>query len=442
MVLLWSVVISFLIIDTSLGNLGNLISTSTAAWKLYLFLSIATIFLIGQFFILRFVNEKSLALETRTKPSLRTLYKVVLIVQYMLAGILLIVIFEMVTTRYYSEVMLIASITLSYILGVSMMLLLAQRFFSWFRAKRNAVILVYGLASTMIAIELALTLPIVSALFETVSRTVGGAGLLSETPVYSYPIAYLMTTVNSFYVVFSIASFVATWVATALLLRHYSVKLGKVRYWSIVCLPLLYFLFQFIASILNSYTAFLSISPIFYSILITLVFTLSKPVGGILFGIAFWIIAKNMPSSKPMKDYLIISGFGLLLLFLSDQAFTLIAIPYPPFGLVTISIVGLSCYLVLAGIYSSAVSVARDSELRRSIRELAKQESKLIDSIGAAHMEYEIEKKVTKLVRQNLDDVEKEGGVSPNLSENDMKEYLKEVLNEIEHKKATDEIDH
>ena len=68
-----------------------------------------------------------------------------------------------------------------------MMLLITHRFLSWFRSKKNTIILVYGLASTMIAIELALTLPISSALFETVGRTVGGAGLLSESPVFPSP---------------------------------------------------------------------------------------------------------------------------------------------------------------------------------------------------------------------------------------------------------------
>ena len=210
----------------------------------------------------------------------------------------------------------------------------------------------------MIAIELALTLPISSALFETVGRTVGGAGLLSESPVFPTPIASLMQSINSFYVIFSIASFITTWVATALLLRHYSLRLGKLKYWIVVSLPLVYFLLQFVAFILHSYVSFLSNNPISYNILITLLFTLSKPVRRILFGIAFWVMAKNIPSQNVVKDYLIISGYGLLLLFLSDQALTLIAIPYPPFGLVTISIIGLSCYLIVVGIYSSAISVA------------------------------------------------------------------------------------
>jgi hypothetical protein len=66
----------------------------------------------------------------------------------------------------------------------------------------------------------------------------------------------------------------------------------------------------------------------------------------------------------------------------------LVSSPYPPFGLPTISFIGLASYLVLAGIYSSAISAAEDSKLRQSIRNFALKETKLLDSIGMAQMEH------------------------------------------------------
>ena len=55
---------------------------------------------------------------------------------------------------------------------------------------------------------------------------------------------------------------------------------------------------------------------------------------------------------------------------------------------------GLASYLVLIGIYSSAISISEDSRLRSSIRNFAIKEANLLDSIGTAHMEQEIQKKV------------------------------------------------
>ena len=63
-----------------------------------------------------------------------------------------------------------------------------------------------------------------------------------------------------------------------------------------------------------------------------------------------------------VSDYLMITGYGVLLFFTSNQATVLINLPYPQFGMATISFVGLSSYLLFVGIYSSAVSLAEDSK--------------------------------------------------------------------------------
>ncbi len=57
---------------------------------------------------------------------------------------------------------------------------------------------------------------------------------------------------------------------------------------------------------------------------------------------------------------MIISAFGLSLIFGSDQASILTNTPYPPFGLVTVSFLGLASYLVIVGVYSSAISVSEE----------------------------------------------------------------------------------
>src|SRR6266496_1452776 len=106
----------------------------------------------------------------------------------------------------------------------------------------------------------------------------------------------------------------------------------------------------------------------------TLVFNSADAVGRILFGITFLTIARNV-NSKAIKDYLIMSAIGMILLFSSKSAAgALGTAPYPPFGLGTVLFVGLSSYLLLVGIYSSAISVSGDSRLCKSIRKFAIKE--------------------------------------------------------------------
>jgi hypothetical protein len=103
-------------------------------------------------------------------------------------------------------------------------------------------------------------------------------------------------------------------------MRHYSHKLGIIKYWAILTTPLAYFLSQFFALVLNAFAPFTQVDPTQVNIVVTLLFTLSKPIGGILFGIPFWIMARSIGKDKVARNFLIISAYGFVMLFTSNQA--------------------------------------------------------------------------------------------------------------------------
>jgi hypothetical protein len=216
-----------------------------------------------------------------------------------------------------------------------------------------------------------------------------------------------------------------------MLVYHYSKRIGNVKYWIVISLPLVYFLSQFITLFLNSFNLVIEQSPIFFGVLLSVIFPLSKAAGGILFGIAFWTIFKAIKKPNIVREYLLITAVGYTLLFVSDQAIALTSTPYPPFGLTSVSTVGLSSYLILVGLYYSAISISDDAKLRQTIRKLAISESKLLDSIGSAQMEQEIQKRVITLTKQTQRRIKEETGIQSSLTEEDMKLYLEEVINEV-----------
>ena len=110
--------------------------------------------------------------------------------------------------------------------------------------------------------------------------------------------------------------------------------------------------------------------PITISIILTVLLSLSKPIGGLTFGFGFWRIAKTIGYEKTIKKHMIISGWGILLLFGTNQASNQVLVPYPPFGLATISVLILASYMMLLGIYNSARLVSVNSTLRKTIRKL------------------------------------------------------------------------
>ena len=101
-----------------------------------------------------------------------------------------------------------------------------------------------------------------------------------------------------------------------------------------------------------------------------------------------------------------ISIFGIIRLFnllKSNHSFTTqIVAPYPPFGLATIAVLVTAAFLMLLGIYNSAIA---NNELRKSIYKHT-VESRLLRLIGHAEMESEIEKTVRKISKdKNLLDI-------------------------------------
>jgi hypothetical protein len=198
---------------------------------------------------------------------------------------------------------------------------------------------------------------------------------------------------------------------------------------------LIYFLLQFFPPFQARITSLPQSEFIFF--LYTFIFTFSKAIGGILFGIAFWVIARTLRPGSMVRDYMTISGYGLVLLFISNQAVLLVNIIYPPFGIVTVSFMGLSSCLLLLGVYSSAISVSEDSRLRQSVRQFAISESKLLDSIGTAHMEQEIQRRVLILAKQNHDRMVEETGIQSSLTDDDVKEYLELVIEEIKSQRGS-----
>ena len=95
---------------------------------------------------------------------------------------------------------------------------------------------------------------------------------------------------------------------------------------------------------------------------------------------------------------------------------------------------GLSSYFVFIGIYASAIYVAEDTKLRRTIRRYALGEAKLLDSIGMGFIEDRIRKSVIKIANEQQKNLTELTGIKPSLSEEEVNKYVAEVIQEIKKK--------
>src|SRR5438552_11220497 len=104
-----------------------------------------------------------------------------------------------------------------------------------------------------------------------------------------------------------------------------------------------------------------------------------------------------------------------------------ISVTQPTYGVASHSLILLSSYLFSIGLYSAAVSVSQDNSLRKTVRESLVG---LLDNIGTAQMEQEIVRKVTRLARDNQQELEEQTGVSLSTSEDDLRQYIMAVVEE------------
>jgi hypothetical protein len=114
---------------------------------------------------------------------------------------------------------------------------------------------------------------------------------------------------------------------------------------------------------------------------------------------------------------------------------------YPPFGAIQRAFLVLASFLFSIGIYSVALSVAQDAELRQLARKYAKEYA-LLDTLGDAQKGAEIIRieKVVKLIQKHAGAMEKETAVeSSMLDDNEVRQYLELVIRETRAKKRMTE---
>ena len=338
-----------------------------------------------------------------------------------MAGIIALVILQILIAQEYNTVMLYITLSISYGLWIVTLGLLAKAFFSWYRLRKNLMVLIFALSMVAYVING------VFGLYSQVDELAKRNSLIRSGDVAIFPES--PSSINNVYQIASSVAYVLTWIATVMLLRPYIEKLGKLKFWSIMGATMAYYLIQFPLFTLGYFTP----SENSNAMTNILIFSLSAIFTGILFGVAFLSVARTLKIGTAVRNYMIIAAYGFLLFYIAGSALVFQA-AYPPYGLVSVSFTGLSCYLIYNGLYFSAISVSQDMTLRQSIRKSVMEQSKLLDNIGTAEMEKEVQKRVLTVVKKTSADMKESTGVDASMNEGEMKDYVELVIKELRSK--------
>jgi hypothetical protein len=400
---------------------------------------------IGSWILLMYT--KQISSELRAKSHLiNTMHWTVMIAQFSLLGILLYVIYNNSVNcpNYFTfcnaprfstgSVDAISSVLASIILGI-----ISFKFFSWYKLnKRNLIVLFYGLAGATLAISISgdafdklFLLQVVEE--KTPPGAVTGSAFIYKdfekyhgqvqykvvnphtTTIYVVPTSSL-PLYHFFVLLSSDPPYVFTWLGTLMLLHYYYQRIGRVNltFWIILSIPLILYL-------IGSGLIFSLPSDVTYRYFYRIIFRAGTVGSSVLFGLAFYITTRKLTAIK-VKDYLTISAIGIIIVGIANEISEL----QPTYGVASHSLILLSSYLFSVGLYSAAVSVSQDNSLRKSVRESVG----LLDNIGTAQMEQQIVRRVTRVVRDNQQQLEEQTGISSSTSEDDIRQYIVIVLEE------------
>jgi hypothetical protein len=370
------------------------------------------------------MDSASHAIKARSRL-LATLHRAVSIVQYVLAGNVILVIIQIILFSQYSNISLVFVSYISNFFTAALLAIFAIRFVSWYKNKKQSLgVLLYALAFLILA----------------VSEVISGAGsayLLSQkdpviTPTSkvqfdNFPEGSFFDIFFSFYYYIDYSSFLLTLLASALLLYHYSKKTNTPKIILIIALPIL----GYTSTILDAVNIYdTETNPDLFSFYIfQILVTIST---GVLFAFSFWIVSKRLPESA-IKTFLRITAYGFILLYFSNHV-TVNQTPYPPYGINALSLLSLSAYFVLFGLYSSALSLSQDITLRNHLRSMARNDENLLSSIGTAQMETEVKRAVGELkdvADAHEKELEEKTGIETPIAENEVEDYLKQVIEEV-----------
>jgi hypothetical protein len=419
----------------------NILTYDNTSETVYFILTVVIAYGIGSWFLLGYVKQMTRTGRTTTtittatasriqrSPLISLLHLAVVIVQFAMLGIMLFVIFDRSSEYLMPYVNAITSGFATIILGA-----FAYKFAKWYTiSNKKLVVLLYFLAVVSLAIMIAADLALKYVITTTVEKSAPGevsrekfrykdfewGELLKQDIEPNYTISYIVPLqflaawqiLNNWPGVFS---FIFRLGATGITLNHYNQnrRINQIVLWAMIAIPLILYLVGKSPDLFNidpePWTR-----PLFRGANIAI---------GILFGLAFLLMARRVPA---VKEYLTIAAIGVMVISIAFSVTNL----QQTFGIAAHSLVLLSSYLFAIGLYYAAISISHDAALRKSIKtSVSTGSSDLLQSAGLAETQEQIEREVLKIAKSQSDNLAKQTGVQPSLEEEDLKKYLEQIL--------------
>ena len=365
--------------------------------------------------------------ETRFSHSLGR-YNVIVFGTVILSLVIMVLIaFQMVFLKQYSADLLRFQTYLSHLSPLVFMVPLVYSFLDWLRVRKNALIVLYTISFAIVCANLLISLYYLDLNFASSPSSV-----IRPSSIVSYVAnlggTTLSQSLSSAFDILSLVAFLLMWIATVKLFSQFRYKMGTVKFYVLMSIPLVYYIFPFQGYYGDVFFPLLISSPVIFTIIYILLFSATKQVGAFFFGLTFWS-ASSLVYDELLRKSLLVSFIGMTIIFASVELAPLQFRTYPPFGLVTEAYIPIGAYLLFVGIFTSAVQISRNAELRKVFYKDVSAQLDLFKSIGVSQMEKELEERVNLM--QKASEPSQMPFEPEELDSENAKRILREVIEEL-----------
>ena len=427
MISIW-VFVSLLFVDFYVSSITD-VATSFIQTTVggALFVSLMILSLLGSLVVMSSIwkiVDKKKSIFTRYKM----LFRVMQIILYSLSAFLMI---EIILGNKYYTISLTSLMVVSYGASIVMSLFVSFKLFSWYKENKNKFSFLFGLTIFFVFVNNLVSI----FLFAT---------LLSEKPFQidiTTPVVFnFECDDNSLYCMFKesiiniqsytlMIYFSLFWVCNYFLLHYQIKKIGKIRFFTLITLPLVLFFFVFIYHYDELYSLTENMKFDESSIFMLQIFIVGFSIAlcGILYGVGFKSVANLLKISPNVERYLIMASYGIILFFICVNA-TVIGSSFPPFGIPSIIFLPFASLLFYVGIYYSIIAISNDIRVRKYIKNSAYKELEIMGDLAQSQMIDNMKEKVLAMTKKYSEEIHQSNQSETMETEEDLRSYLDEAI--------------
>jgi hypothetical protein len=377
-------------------------------YKLLLFSIYVTVFILSSLFLLKKSYNIMLKKQINFKFK-KSFIIIIFIIFFILSGILIDTTIQMLFSKSYNSLVFYITSYVSFISTFGFLSILCFQFFYWYLKGKNIFILVYGILFSFYCITLIFALIyLISGLAIHPSTINHTSPSLLRANTFSININFQNTLANIYDTIFLI-SFILAWILTVLMLKQYTLRIGKYKFWILVGMPLFFSLIRYEGILFTyvNYYEFITlpvIGNIYKSVQSALLIAFANSsiqTSGLFFGFSFLPILLKL-NNYPLKNYMKLTLIGMILLFISRDFDAIFLNSVPPGGVVTISFMPIGAYLLFTGIISFLQIATRDKQFYKDLTIHIENDSELLKNIILSEKEKEISKKIKPLISYSI----------------------------------------